>query len=353
MIGFTFNDRHCERDMKIRYIPDAEARAGYAADMEIKGEDDETKDGWVSYTTRVKERSFDLDCYFEEITQEELRKIERWLRETGELIFDNMAFCKWNVIPAKEPEISKWPVWSPSGKLWSGTITIHFVAPDPFAAFMVTTAENGSDGANETGLLSAAMMPAAPTSTASEFLIYNPGNVPCGLLISVGGNAQNGVTFTNMTTDQVCTLKGFSRAETTSVGMRVDANGETMQTFYRGSTNQALAYRFHEDGYIWLAPSTPIEKELHVTYSNGSNVVRNADGLFRKCMVGQYIYLNGQWRPITEFISREEIRTGWTATVSGDEMATVVTMNRIKVERAEGTALDTIEISYTPKLNIR
>lgn len=132
MDGFTLNGRHCE-DMKLHYIPNEKTRAGYAAGWDIQSESDSTKDGSVYYSRRQKEKQFDLRCYYEEITEGELRKIERWLDRSGELVFDALPFCSWMTYPSDMPDITKYPVAVNGEKRWTGIIDIKLVAPDPNA----------------------------------------------------------------------------------------------------------------------------------------------------------------------------------------------------------------------------
>lgn len=68
MNGFTFNGRHCERDMKLHYIPNEKDRAGYPSGWDMQTSEDTTKDGSVFYSRRQKSKQFTLRCFYEEIT---------------------------------------------------------------------------------------------------------------------------------------------------------------------------------------------------------------------------------------------------------------------------------------------
>lgn len=347
MQGFTLNERHCERDMKIKYIPDAEDRAGFVADIDLQATQDSTRDGMVTHTIRRKEKDFKLSCFFEELSVDELRDIERWLHEPGELIFDHISFCSWYVIPNKEPDISKWPTWKSGRKVWSGTMTIYLIAPNPNAKLLMKNASSSmSDEYKQTGLLTSIYSTVNPSPDTTEFFVYNPGNVACGLSIRVSGNAGIGLTFTNRTNNSKCTFKGFS-------DLTVTADGETLRMIRHLEGGDRFAYEYHDDGYIWLSPCAPYEKQITVSYQSGSDTINSSSGKFRKCMEGQYAWIGGGWMKIVSVQNSQTAKLEAAASSSGSEATVIATVNRITVERKGGANVSSISLDFTPRVNIR
>lgn len=373
MVGFTLNERHCERDMKLRYIPDEKGRAGYAAGWDVQMQENTTADGAAFYSRRQKSKNFDLKCFYEEITNEELRRIERWLDEAGTLIFDEMPFAVWDVVPNEMPDITKYPTVVNGEKRWSGIVEIHLVAPDPNARLLIQMAEPGSAGYSQTGLISENVMPEAATANDTMVYIYNPGNARCGLNIKTAGNAgTDGFTIVNEANGQSCTLEGFTKDITGTVYQWIEADGDTMRTMRKGAATEEYGYAFHDDGYIWLEPCTPFEKDIPVTYSNG--YLEAESDIFRSCMKGQFAYFAGQWRRILSVENMRRIRIGTIEGIrvlgeftigedvlgmgsgtraAADNTVTIATLNPIRIRRSSDTELTRLEFSYQPKLRIR
>lgn len=55
-----------------------------------------------------------------------------------------------------------------------------------------------------TGILSADIMPNAPTAAGESFLIYNPGTEQAQTVIRIAGDVGDGVVIRNLTTGQRC-----------------------------------------------------------------------------------------------------------------------------------------------------
>ncbi len=68
MDGFTFAGTHSSA-YGCWYIPDAKDRGGDMEDYEISELLPDNRDGGYYAGVRVKPRDFELDCYFEEITE--------------------------------------------------------------------------------------------------------------------------------------------------------------------------------------------------------------------------------------------------------------------------------------------
>lgn len=282
-----------------------------------------------------------------------------------------MSFCKWYVIAHEMPAITKYPVRKNGEKVWTGTIEIYFTAPDPNASFIDMHAETGTPAYQETGLIPLSADPADPSVTGEEFYVFNPGNVRCGLSIRIAGNAgTEGVTFANVTNGQTCTVKGITKATTSNAYKWLDVEGKTMRTFLRGAATEAYGYEFHDDGYIWLEPCTPFEKDFDVRVS--SNYLISDDGMFRPCMEGQYVFMQDKWYKINKYIDSTRLQLdsalrvkvlgefilgmdaiGEKGLESAEGMIVIATLNKIRINKSSGTDLTRLEVSYEPKLRVR
>ena len=74
MDGFSFHGTHCSA-LDCYYRPSAKSRGDDIADIQM-----DSREGGYYIGTRVLPREFELDCYFEEITEAQLEQIYRWLR---------------------------------------------------------------------------------------------------------------------------------------------------------------------------------------------------------------------------------------------------------------------------------
>lgn len=108
-----------------------------------------------------------------------------------------------------------------------------------------------------------------------------------------------------------------------------------------------MAFPFHDEGYITLAPCTPFVRSLHINYSAGSNII-TSEGGFLPHMEGQFIYLDG-WKIIRLVYNENRAVISESMTESGSTDTPVVTMNEIEIS-GENLALTTFEIDYTPRV---
>lgn len=108
-----------------------------------------------------------------------------------------------------------------------------------------------------------------------------------------------------------------------------------------------LAFVFHDEGYIALAPCTPFVRDITVSYEAGSNIITSA-GMFRPHMKGQYLYLN-EWLKIIHVTDASTALIAKQMSVAGNQHTPVVTMNEIEVD-ASTAALTLFELLYTPRV---
>lgn len=108
-----------------------------------------------------------------------------------------------------------------------------------------------------------------------------------------------------------------------------------------------MAFVFHDEGYITLAPCTPFIRSFPVAYTAGSSIVTSLD-TFQPSMVGQFIYLDG-WKRIRQINNEHTAVISAAMPESGTAETPVVTMNEIEIS-GENIDLTAFEISYTPRV---
>ena len=233
-------------------------------------------------------------------------------------------------------------------KLYAGTFTATFTCYEPFGHMFQTSYSGDIDDRTlaHTGLLPAAIMPASPTLETRSFLIYNPGTELAHTVIRIAGDVGSSMLIRNLTTGQRCKVIGLhSDSLLESQALLLDsARGQTRTEL---GNHVEMAFPFHDEGYITLAPCTPFVRALRVNYTANSNII-TSDGGFLPHMTGQFIYLNG-WKSIRLVSSPNRAVISEAMPESGTAEAPVVTMNEIEIS-GDGLDLTRLEIDYTPRV---
>ena len=109
-------------------------------------------------------------------------------------------------------------------------------------------------------------------------------------------------------------------------------DSEKGQTRVETHDTNALAFHYHDYGYITLAPCTPFVRSVLAKTSANSNIVTSA-GLFRPWIVGQYVFIGG-WKRIVQVNSNDSIVISQMASSTGNVDTPIVTMNELTIEGA-------------------
>ena len=267
----------------------------------------------------------------------------------GELIFDDRPYAIYDVVTSSKIEITLYNFEDADGKRrYSGTFEARFTAYEPFARMAESSYETGCNDAemNETGILQKTMMPDAPALQTRAFILYNPGTERAHTVIRMAGDVGDGLLIRNLTTGQKCkivNLKGSSLLE----GACLELDSQMGQTRIVLNGESKLAFSFHDEGYISLAPCAPFVRKVQVGYTEGSNVV-TSDGEFQKRMEGQYLYLNG-WKRIRQVTDSNTLIISQDMNASGSAETPIVTMNEIELQ-GESAVLTRFEIDYVPRV---
>ena len=217
---FSFNGHRCT-EFGLHYIPGSRERWLSAPEWSTMEETVTGRPGGYWYGTELGVREFDLPCYFEDVSIERLEAIHRWMHRLayGKLVFENRPEVYYMVRPSEKNEGEVW--WHDIGKtvrtMGSGRITLHFKAYEVFGRLEHISYDgvdvNGEE--NRCGILKTDRMPPAISKEAGTYLVYNPGTENAYPLFRLYGSAPNGLTITNKTNGNVCTLEPFNLADGT------------------------------------------------------------------------------------------------------------------------------------------
>lgn len=173
------------------------------------------------------------------------------------------------------------------------------------------------------------MMPDPPLVSDTSFLLYNPGTEMADTVISLSGDVGSGLLIRNLTTGQRCAVRGLPASGLLD-GEKLVLDSRRGQTYTMLGDKKTMAFAFHDEGYIRLAPCAPFVRAAEIHCTDGISEITSA-GLFTKAMVGQYIYQDG-WVKISEVINASHAILSRKATVTGSVSTPIVTMNEIRLE---------------------
>lgn len=185
-------------------------------------------------------------------------------------------------------------------------------------------------------------MPPTLSAAAGSYLVYNPGTEKAFATIRAAGSAPNGMTITNRTTGDICTLLALPSAPDSLI-----VNGEE-GSVKLASDPDGFAFDYHDEGYITLAPCVPYDRDALAVYTEGSNVVNIYNIDLTDEYVGRYIYLNGSWMRIISIQGESEVIVNAMLSASGNEMTMIAVMNEIDVE-GDGLELTLLEMDYVAR----
>ena len=291
-----------------------------------------------------------MTCFFEDLPLADKERMLQWLdRKTeGDLIFDDRPFVKYHVRPTKRIELRSY-VHSGNVRgndLYSGTFTIVFTAYDPLGEMMYRFYDGvDQDGAgNYCGILDKSEMPAAPSAESRDFIMYNCGTEQANTIIRIAGTAPNGLTIRNRTNGQTCVIRALppetGYLELDSRMGRVDMINHGVRT---------LAYEYHDRGYITLEPFGRMWDNVLVEYEAGNNEITIRNIVPTQELVGQYVYLSGEWIRIIAVLATGHVVITKRMENDGLENTHLARMNEIEIT-GDNVELTKLEVDYTPRI---
>lgn len=230
--------------------------------------------------------------------------------------------------------------------MYSGTFTATFTCYDPFGRLQKSELDTAATETelSETGLLPVKMTPVAPTAGSSFFLLYNPGTEVGHTVFRIAGDVEeDGLLIRNLTTGQRCRVVNL-KADSLLEGASLELDSEKCQTRITLGDEVQLAFPFHDEGYITLAPYFPFVRTIEVFHAAGSNTV-TSDGAFAAHMEGQYLYIGG-WKRIRQVTDTSTVILSAAVESTGTTQTPVVTMNEIEVTGGEELTRFEVECHY-------
>lgn len=257
------------------YVPKPE-------DIFVWGEEYETHDLTVSgydggywFGTTVKPKEFELECYFEEITHLQMKKIQTLFARgrTGTLVFEERPFLSYT---ATVTEFGKPELYVG----YSGTLVLKLTAYTPFSVMdrlSVNSYDEYGPKYNDllkstTGILPPSQTPPVqivgddPITAQTFFNLYNPGDARADTIIRIAGDVGTGVSIYNNATKQRCTVKGLTKAMTTNAGKWLEIDSRSGKVYLTDGVSPVMAFLFHDNGFIQLDGGAPIERDTSISY---------------------------------------------------------------------------------------
>lgn len=364
MTGFSFNGVHSST-FGLYYIPNADDMWFVDPEYDVHDIDISWRNGGYYFDSKVKNRTFTIKCFFEEIDLATRQRIKQWVKRgtRGILVFDDMPFVYWNVVPGKIP-VGNWYI--DTGETHSGTVTFTFTAYEPFG--YLTRKSNGNHDYNDNSeaycrLINSTDMPAAPTTASTSFEIYNPGTEECGLSIDVAGTTSNPIRFYNVANGTYCEFM------TLPSGKHIHIDGDTgyVYTYTSGTTAYTNGFGYHGRGVVSVLPNEGFSG-IQFTYGgvNGTTYTIIPVGIsVSNDMVGGKLKIDNLAN--TEFtvigISRSSNKLYCSRTGSGTPPASgtcsLTRTNQIQIQEKVNNAwrepttltLSAIEVDYNPRIS--
>ena len=341
-------------DCGLIYVPKAENIFVWDSNYTTHSLEVDGHDGGYWYGSTVKPKTFDLDCYFEDITSLQIKKAQTLFNRgrTGELIFSDRPFLAYT---ATVTEWSRPEIYG----LKNGLITLHLTAYYPFALmdrlFVADFEEYGSEYEelvrDSTGVLTEAKTPVniidttPALTTATQFFLYNPGDEKADTIIRIAGDVGTGVSIYNAATKQTCTIKGITKALTSTAGKWLEIDSGTGKVYLTNGTTPVMSFLYHDNGFVQLEGAAPINREITISYIG--NVV-SSNGEFTPDMENKYILINGTWRKITDYFNADDMKINYTFGAPGAAVSDIATMNVVTVTPVTTMEITKLEFYYYP-----
>lgn len=359
--GFSFRGKHISEFGSV-YVASAEDLGRIGSSIKIEEETPDGMDGgyWFDVTVEPYVRKF--NCVYEDVPKSTLYDILRWFdrRQEGALIFDDRPYAVYTARPTAEIVFSDYPRQGACAKreLHSGTFSIELTAYEPFATVSVPYIPTNETAdvdpvalatvSDELMVLQEAQMPPAPTAASTEFLMYNCGTEYAHTVLRAAGEGD--VTLTNLTTGQVCVVKGLTSAATTQLNKYVELDSKTGRTLLVGAADTVLDYSYHDYGYIVISPCAQYKRSMNIRSAASSTTITSDGGEFEDWMIGMYVYIGGAWHEIKDVMTPETARIDTTMQSAQTVDTPVVVMNRIQVTLSSGGSLSKLEMTCTPRV---
>lgn len=348
-------------DIGIEYAPEQKDTYVYKPSVSnVHEETFEGHDGGYTYGASKEPKTFILRCFYEEkhIARGLMAKFYNLFRvgKSGILIFRRRPWCYYY---ATVTEIDA----DDMRNYMNGLIVITMKAYYPFARSVEINGRMLSNLPTDpyhdeimlnTGLLDHDNMEppisfgseANPITTQTIIPLLNPGTENAKVSIMIAGQAGDGVTIYNRETDQTCRYVAFN----TNENDYVYTDGINGKTILDSNGSRELAFLYHDYGFIELAPSFPVKRNLLVDYANTvvtTQTILYDNDVHKEWYEGKYIFLGNDWYKILRCTDPHTIQLNRNSG-SGSCMSSIVKMNEIVITPTQDTRITKLKFIYKP-----
>lgn len=349
-------------DLGLEYAPENKDTYVYkSAPSKIQEQIFESMDGGYFFGVNIQPKDFTLRCYYEDkhIKNGLMTKIYNLFRvgRYGKLIFKDRDWCWYNATVTSVDATRML-------NFKNGIIQITMKAYYPYATtdfyYLSRNILNRADILNNSAMLTdESMMPQMqfgsvknPITDEMEILLYNPGTEPAKLSIEIAGDAGQGVSIINNTTNQECSFIAFNKEITTDANKYIVCDSLNGKTVITDGTNSELAFLYHDQGFIDLESAYPVDRKVKIHIDSGSNYF-TTDYHFIYDVVGKYVYVNNKWYKITSSEDDKYFIDDYFE-FDFDGISTVALLNRLTVfhksnsDSEENMSLTRLNFAFIP-----
>lgn len=280
-VGFTFNNIHSSQ-LGIKSVTSGNRYShsllptfqDYSIDI-VGG------DGSYYFGNTFKQKDFDLNIAFDDVTEQELRDISRWLYATGTistLIFDERPYIKYYVKITKQPVLKYLAFEDSTGaRVYKGEGSLTFTAFDPFGysvnKFLESyDDENIGEWVESSGLLHSQEYNGVDyydIYAAGVIPLYNPGDLPVDFILTlvVGGGAIPKVSLDSST---------YFKLDLTSLGAGTVTIDTKKKLIKHGTT--VVNYVLLDGDFFKIPLSTIVSNSSQVVGTGISLTITNVTG---------------------------------------------------------------------------
>lgn len=372
--GFTFDGIDIDK-LDLEYAPDnANTYVHKATASTISEQKFEGHDGGYYYGETAQPKDFILRCFYsgKNVTEGLMSRIYQVFRigRSGKLIFKHRPWC-WYVATVVAVDCTQLLNYA------NGFVTITLRAYYPYARTDMFSIPEFTDWEKDIKLNSGLFLDPtripyykvqngkkivgltlnSPLTQQTNMLLYNPGTERAKVAIEIAGDVGNGVVIANKTTGQKCKFVGISRDITTNVNRYVVADSLNNKVVLTGgNVSTQLAFLYHDNGYLELAPGCPIVRDVDIhTSNNGLNKIYldkiiDEESIF-STIVGKYFWIGGNdpWRKITDYDDENLVITTENFMTANQHITTdIVNMNEIVITPVSTMSLTRLNFVYLP-----
>lgn len=352
--GFSF----CGVDIAelgLEYAPDnVNTYVFKPSDYKLSEQIFDAHDGGYYYGETVQPKIFTLRCIYqdEHVNGGIISNVSRFFRRgrTGRLVFQKRPWV-WYGATVVNVNVSQMLNYM------NGLVTITLKAYYPFGRTDMEGYEEGYEYLealkSNSAMLPSGVMPETKViedgqelTTQTIVPLLNAGTERASVAIEIAGDVGEGVLINNPSTGQSCRFVAMSKAATTNAGKYVVCDGLNGKTVLTDGTDSELSYLYHDYGFIDLEPAYPIIRDVSVSYTSGSALVRAEEDVFGEDSKGKYLYYDGAWRKIASVVNSKEANVLPSPSVSGSEKTNIVQMNELVVTPVASMSLTRLNFVY-------